>query len=177
MMGKLFLIKKVILAIIISVFIIFFLELYGNNIVLFLSNTFQKRVCAETFCIEKPKDWVVGIVTKNNKKYFFGIFNFLNKTKYNNTIYLTKGNKYFIIDAVKTKKICKNRIKVCGYTNSEKETYKMICRIDNSIVHIISEFVLDKNLLEKIINSYEEINKTKNNNPIEYKARIPKCIE
>ena len=44
-----------------------------NITVSFLSNRYQKKICIEKFCIEKPKDWVVTLTKRKNKLYLFDL--------------------------------------------------------------------------------------------------------
>lgn len=61
--------KKIIMGLLMGLIIVIGLEIYGKKIIVLLSDVFQKKICTESFCIEKPKGWVPYMVKRNNYNY------------------------------------------------------------------------------------------------------------
>lgn len=76
-------------------------DIYGKSVAVWLSDTFQKSVCANDLCINKPKGWVPVVVKRDDAFYIYNIINekytFWNDSTHihshnANVILLTKDN-------------------------------------------------------------------------------------
>lgn len=65
--------KKLIVVSLIVITLFFSSVFFSKKLIIFLSNTYQKEICVDYFCIKKPKGWVVSLTKKNKQLYLFDL--------------------------------------------------------------------------------------------------------
>lgn len=65
--------KKILLNSIVIIFLIMSLEVYGKSVVDVFFDTFQKKICTDSFCIKRPKGWIPYMVKRNDDLFVFDL--------------------------------------------------------------------------------------------------------
>jgi len=134
----------------------------GKYIVVFISDTFQKEICADKICIMKPKGWIPVFVDRNDGSYFLNIINIgkddllennfsqimLNKNNKNITIHHSrfKSTHDKVIKRLKLKKF--KYLSKIYYMSGDKNSSVTIYYPKNELSIYMSSF--DKDILNKI---------------------------
>jgi len=160
--------KKIIIGFITVLLTFFLLEFYGKDFMVFIFNTFQKNICVNSFCIQKPKNWIPYVVIKNNKKYFLNLIEdadvytdvFLeNKSE---GIMLNKDEQYISIfydeiDKNIFKKMTPHKFATKTYYVTKEKTFSIVYSLDDKIVIYMHMNKFDKNIIEEILSYNKKI--------------------
>lgn len=148
------------------VFIVgFILTVYIFNFsMVFLSNTYQKTICMEHFCLKKPKDWIVALTKRENKIYMFDLIHVKNTglsdfylDKYKDGVILKKESSKIVIYKYKGKGLFDERftpqykVKDKIYYMKKEDDSTFAIYPEKKIVIFIEDHKFSLDLIEQII--------------------------